>query len=534
MELTIDQALKRGIESHKAGNFQEAERFYTAILKVQPNHADANHNMGMLAVHLSELQQAIPFLMKAIEACPMTADYWASYINTLYKLNQSETVKDALCLAKQRGISGQILDELTGVDCQKYLGVPTFISNDPPEQELQAVLDIYDRAKFREVVSKTKELLQKSPRSAVVWNMQGASLSKLAEFDEAIISFSKALQLKPEYADAHNNMGFVHKENGDTGQAIDCFRRALLIDKSHVDAMRGLGETHFANRQFAESLRYFELVISSGRLAPGTSVYKEIQARSLECLFRLNRIDEFNDKLSSIARQGEANLRVAAMSAFASRKLRQPDLYPFCKDPLSYIFLGNLRNHTSCTKDFVASLISELEMEDALWEPKGKTTRNGFQTEGNIFRRTDRHIKLLQSIVIKELRSYHRKFESEGECDLIKFWPSEVSIAGWYVKMVKGGHQDFHLHPTGWVSGVIYLKTIEEPSQNEGAIELSPEGYIQSSDVHDYFRYLHEPRFGDMIIFPSSLVHRTIPFQKDAERIVVAFDMQPPSFTESS
>ncbi|MBT6365849.1 MAG: hypothetical protein HOJ68_06715, partial [Bacteroidetes bacterium] len=49
-KLTIDQALQKGIEAHKAGQMQEADRLYTPILKVQPKHHDANHNMGVLAV----------------------------------------------------------------------------------------------------------------------------------------------------------------------------------------------------------------------------------------------------------------------------------------------------------------------------------------------------------------------------------------------------------------------------------------------------------------------------------------------------
>ena len=38
MELTVDQALQRGIEAHQAGQAQEADRLYTAILKAQPKH----------------------------------------------------------------------------------------------------------------------------------------------------------------------------------------------------------------------------------------------------------------------------------------------------------------------------------------------------------------------------------------------------------------------------------------------------------------------------------------------------------------
>ena len=50
MELTLDQALQKGIEAHKAGRVQEADRYYTAILKANSKHPDANHNMGVLAV----------------------------------------------------------------------------------------------------------------------------------------------------------------------------------------------------------------------------------------------------------------------------------------------------------------------------------------------------------------------------------------------------------------------------------------------------------------------------------------------------
>jgi thioredoxin-like negative regulator of GroEL len=45
MEFTLDQALQKGIEAHKAGKAQEADQYYTAILKANPKHPDANHNM---------------------------------------------------------------------------------------------------------------------------------------------------------------------------------------------------------------------------------------------------------------------------------------------------------------------------------------------------------------------------------------------------------------------------------------------------------------------------------------------------------
>ena len=52
MQLTLEQALREGIRAHKAGRFQEADQYYTGILKVKPKHPDANHNMGVLAVSI--------------------------------------------------------------------------------------------------------------------------------------------------------------------------------------------------------------------------------------------------------------------------------------------------------------------------------------------------------------------------------------------------------------------------------------------------------------------------------------------------
>ena len=64
MELTVDQALKKGIEAHKAGKFQEADRYYTAILKANPKHPDANHNMGVLAVSVGKVEVSLTFLKR--------------------------------------------------------------------------------------------------------------------------------------------------------------------------------------------------------------------------------------------------------------------------------------------------------------------------------------------------------------------------------------------------------------------------------------------------------------------------------------
>jgi len=112
MELTLDQALQKGIEAHKAGKVQEADRYYTAILKAQPKHPDANHNMGVLAVGVGKVEEGLPFFKTALEANSSTAQYWLSYIDALIKLDRMADAKSVFDQAKSKGAKGDNFDKL--------------------------------------------------------------------------------------------------------------------------------------------------------------------------------------------------------------------------------------------------------------------------------------------------------------------------------------------------------------------------------------------------------------------------------------
>ena len=102
MDLTWHQALQRGIEAHKDGELQDAERFYRAILQTIPNHPVANHNLGVSAVSVNKTGSALPLFKKATEAAPGVEQFWLSYINALIKEQQVEKAKEALAEAKKQ------------------------------------------------------------------------------------------------------------------------------------------------------------------------------------------------------------------------------------------------------------------------------------------------------------------------------------------------------------------------------------------------------------------------------------------------
>ena len=114
MELTIDQALQRGVAAHKEGNLQDAERLYRAILQSQPNHPDANHNLGVLAVSMNKAEAALPLFKAALEANPKIEQFWLSYIDALIKTERFDAVRQVLTDAQHAGVAAaklQIFEE---------------------------------------------------------------------------------------------------------------------------------------------------------------------------------------------------------------------------------------------------------------------------------------------------------------------------------------------------------------------------------------------------------------------------------------
>ena len=112
MELTIEQALQQGVAAHKEGKLQDAERIYRAILQSQPGHADANHNLGVIAVSVNKADAALPLFKAALEANPKVEQFWLSYIDALIKEKHFDNAKKILKKAKKQGVDGEKLIEL--------------------------------------------------------------------------------------------------------------------------------------------------------------------------------------------------------------------------------------------------------------------------------------------------------------------------------------------------------------------------------------------------------------------------------------
>jgi tetratricopeptide (TPR) repeat protein len=103
MELTVDQSLQLGIAAHNAGNVQEAERLYRAVLQSEPTHPQANYSLGLIAISLGKSETALALFKAALDVNPSIEKFWVSYIDVLIKECQFKDAKRFIKKAKKAG-----------------------------------------------------------------------------------------------------------------------------------------------------------------------------------------------------------------------------------------------------------------------------------------------------------------------------------------------------------------------------------------------------------------------------------------------
>lgn len=236
MELTINGALKKGVEAHKAGQVQEADRYYTSILKAQPKHPDANHNMGVLAVGIGKTLEALPFFQTALETKPDVAQFWLSYIEALIKLGRLADAKTVFHQATKKGFKSDAFAQI-----KKRLSKTSKNPQHPPADELQAIMNLYNQGRLQQALVEANQKLERFPNSFILCNIAGASNAGLMQFDAAIVCFKRSLKVNPGNAEAYNNIGNVLNAKGDPDAALDYFKKALKIKPKFADVYNNIG-----------------------------------------------------------------------------------------------------------------------------------------------------------------------------------------------------------------------------------------------------------------------------------------------------
>ena len=241
MKLTLEQALQKGIEARKNGQIQKANKHFTDILGVQPRHAHANHNMGLLAESAGNAKAALVFFKTALESHPKNNQFWLRYIGALIKLDHINDAQDALSQAQNNGIKSVGVDRLEHIisDIQANKEKP----QDPPLNQQRDIISAYTKGHLQHALTDATSALKAYPHSVILCNIAGAACAGLLQFDRAIDYYQIAIKLNPKFVEAHYNMASALQKKGDLKGAIQAYKQAVLIKPDYADAFYNLANT---------------------------------------------------------------------------------------------------------------------------------------------------------------------------------------------------------------------------------------------------------------------------------------------------
>lgn len=198
---TPDQLLLQAFAHHQAGRLPEAERLYRAVLKNHPQHAVANHNLGLLAVQMGLLAAGLHHLKSAVEASPEQGQYWLSYVKVLVQSGQVDAARQALEQSRQHALPEAEIAALEAAISAKGHGsvAPRHAKKNAPGQqikkggtgkppapdELNRVIALFNAGRHAECEAAARSLAQRYPAHEFGWKALSTLLARTAPYGSA-------------------------------------------------------------------------------------------------------------------------------------------------------------------------------------------------------------------------------------------------------------------------------------------------------------------------------------------------------------
>ena len=171
-----------------------------------------------------------------------------------------------------------------------------------------------------------------------------------------------------------------------------------------------------------------------------------------------------------------------------------------------------------------ADLLAEGARLRAKSEGVTKSNRGGWHSEDNLFDNPAQPFQTLRQAAVEAINTATRKIGAKTDPETLK-----LKIFAWMNANPPGGFNAPHTHPGAHWSGVYYVSQPEVETGNSGMIEFLdprtdlPNWRLLSANAFRLKKKLR-PGAGEMILFPSYLVHWVYPNESDEERVTVAFN----------
>lgn len=311
MRLPVKDAIHQAIDKHKQGRLEEAARDYQAILKIQPNNPEINHNLGLIALSQNQLNTAVVLFKNAVDLNPNVEQFWLSYVDALVQSKQPAQAKSVIKKAKKKGHDGKKFSNLL-VKSKSVSHPPK-----PPPEELTKLRSHLENERFHEAQVLAEAIIKVFPKHQFAWKVLGSALRALGRLSESLDVNRTAARLVPTDAEAHNNFGITLQEMGKLKESEASFKKAISLKQDYAKAHFNLGITLHELSRFEEAESCFRQAVKLD------STYVKAHFNLGITLQELGKFEQAKSSLRDVIniepRHCEAYRLLASMTDFTTR-----------------------------------------------------------------------------------------------------------------------------------------------------------------------------------------------------------------------
>ncbi|MFP4497017.1 MAG: tetratricopeptide repeat protein [Vulcanimicrobiota bacterium] len=220
------------------GEFQE-------VVKMDPEFTEALYHLGLTALRLNLLKEAVEYMEKYIETEESVKP--EVYKNLAFAFAQLNNYSKALKM------------------CNQYLSIEP---DDPEIYELMGGLysqkEIWNKA-----LKHFKKTLELNPNSSHCHFNLAWAYENLEKNSEAVEEYKKAIQLNPDFADAYSNLAMLYSEMDKPNEAVVIFEKALEIKPGDLNLLNNLGWFFTNMNKYNDALKVYRRAL---KLAPDSAM----------------------------------------------------------------------------------------------------------------------------------------------------------------------------------------------------------------------------------------------------------------------
>lgn len=392
---------------------------------------------------------------------------------------------------------------------------------------------------------------------AEAYYLAGNALYDAGQIDQAIKRYEQAIAARPFYLDAHDSLNKALWEHGRQEVFLKSFEQAaqqmpdlLALQLRHAYFRIMAGKLNEAEQQLSACLDTFE---------PNAKVYAELATVRLQ-------LDESYDALPLYEKAYALDPHEIGLIKSYSRTLIGRQSYKraagvlagrdpadqFDQECLAYLAACNVHINPDEAKRindyeglvqvfdlsppqgyasqaaFNRALLGALQpLHRSDVAPIDQTLVRGTQTHGNLFKSDNAAIKQLENQLRACIGQYIRHLSQTAPGEFRDRITDNFEFSGaWSVQLSDGGYHLDHVHSAGWISSVYYVEVPDDLDAD------AHEGWLKFGDTHfdpqnDGPHRFVEPKGGRLVLFPSYMLHGTVPIDAGKRRTTVAFDVVP-------